>query len=239
MTPPRPFELAPGRVLAKNYFVEALLGRGYEGEVYLVRERLTGAQRAAKIFYPERNPRNSAASHYAKKLERLRDCSMVIQYHHALEIQLRGNPVHVLISEFVQGMLLPDLLSKYRGRRMPVHEALTLTRTIAAGLAELHEKREYHGDLHSQNVLVRRRGVHFDVKLVDMYDRGRANRFHIQQDVCDIVRILYDLVGGREHYAAQPSVIKQVCLGLKCSLIVQRYPTAWHLCRHLDTFEWA
>jgi tRNA A-37 threonylcarbamoyl transferase component Bud32 len=121
---------------------------------------------------------------------------------------------------------------------MPCHEALYLTRTIAAGLAEIHEKREYHGDLHSHNVLVRRRGVHFDVKLVDMYDRGRANRQHIQQDVCDVVRILYDLVGGRTHYAAQPAVIKQICLGLKVSLITQRYPTAWHLCRHLDTFEW-
>ncbi len=238
MSTPRPFDLTPGRVLAKNYLVEARLGRGYEGEVYLVRERLTGARRAAKIFYHERNPKNNAAAHYAQKLERLRDCSMVTQYHHAIDIQLRGQPVSVLISEFVEGMLIPELLAQYRGKRMPVHEALTLTRTIAAGLAELHEKREYHGDLHANNVLVRRCGVHFDVKLVDMYDRGRAKRFHIQQDVCDITRILYDLVGGRAHYASQPPAIKRICLGLKCSLVVQRYPSAWHLLRHLDTFEW-
>ncbi|HCT46223.1 MAG: serine/threonine protein kinase [Phycisphaerae bacterium] len=238
MKPRHFFDLVPGRVIAKNYRVEGLLGRGYEGEVYLVSERLTGARRAAKIFYPERNEKNAAATHYAQKLERLRDCSMVIQYHHAEQIQLQGEPVSVLISEFVEGQLLPGLLSGYRARRMPVHEALCLLRTIAAGLAEIHEKREYHGDLHAQNVLVRRRGVHFDVKLVDMYDRGRANRFHIQQDVCDVVRILYDLVGGKAYYASQPPVIKQICLGLKCTLITQRYPTAWHLCRHLDTFQW-
>ena len=238
MIPRRCFDLVPGRVLAKNYRVEALLGKGYEGEVYLVSERLTGARRAAKLFYPERNEKDAAATHYARKLERLRDCSMVIQYHHAEQIRLQSGPVSVLISEFVEGQLLPNLLAGYRTRRMPCHEALYLTRTIAAGLAEIHEKREYHGDLHSHNVLVRRRGVHFDVKLVDMYDRGRANRQHIQQDVCDVVRILYDLVGGRTHYAAQPAMIKQICLGLKVSLITQRYPTAWHLCRHLDTFEW-
>ena len=238
MKPKYCYDLAPGRILAKNYRVEAQLGQGYEGEVYLVSERLTGARRAAKIFYPERNEKNAALTHYARKLERLRDCSMVIQYHHAEEIRLRGQPVSVLISEFVEGQLLTDLLASYRGHRMPRHEALYLTRTIAAGLAELHEKREYHGDLHSHNVLVRRRGVHFDIKLVDMYDRGRANRVHIQEDVCDLVRILYDLVGGKAYYASQPPVIKQVCLGLKISLITQRYPTAWHLCRHLDTFEW-
>ena len=238
MKPDRRFDLVPGRVLAGQYVIESVLGRGYEGEVYLVRESLTGAQRAAKIFYPDRNAGNYAAVHYAKKLERLRDCSILIQYHHALQIQLRGQPVSVLISEFVNGMILRDLLNQYRGRRMPTHEALTVVRSIAAGLAALHEKREYHGDLHSENVLIRRRGVHFDVKLVDLYDRGRANRFHIQEDVCDIVRILYDLVGGRAHYASQPDVIKKICLGLKSTLIVKRYPTAWHLCRHLDTFEW-
>ncbi len=238
MTKRRCFQLAPGRVIAKNYLVESLLGMGYEGEVYLVRERMTGARRAAKFFYPERNDKNAASKHYANKLERLRDCSMVIQYHHAEEIRLQGEPVSVLISEFVEGQLLSNLLGTYRGKKMPRHEALYLTRTIAAGLAEIHEKREYHGDLHAHNVLVRRRGVHFDVKLVDMYDRGRATRQHIQQDVCDVVKILYDLVGGRAHYASQPPVIKQICLGLKCTLVTQRYPTAWHLCRHLDTFEW-
>jgi serine/threonine protein kinase len=238
MTPPRRYDLVPGRVLAGQYVVESQLGRGYEGEVYLVRERLTGAQRAAKIFYPDRNPHNNAATHYAKKLERLRDCPILIQYHHAIQIQLRSMPVSVLISEFVQGMLLSDILAQYKNKRMPAHEALVLIRTITAGLATLHEKREYHGDLHAGNVLVRRRGVHFDVKLVDLYDRGRANRFHIQQDVCDIARILYDLVGGRSQYASQPDVIKRICLGLKNTLIMQRYPTAWHLCRHLDTFEW-
>mgnify|MGYP003625169664 FL=1 len=232
------FGLTQGRVLTRNYRVDRLLGMGWEGEVYLVNERLTGVQRAAKLFYPDRNTKDKAATHYAKKLERLRDCSMVIQYHHAEQIRLKGQPVSVLISEFVEGELLSDMVDGYRGKRMPTFEALHLTRTIAAGLAEIHERKEYHGDLHSHNVLVRRRGIHFDCKLVDMYDRGRATKAHISEDMCDVVRILYDLVGGKKHYASQPEVIKKVCCGLKRSLIEQRFPTAWHLCRHLDTLEW-
>ena len=37
MNPPRRYDLVPGRVLANQYIVESLLGRGYEGEVYLGR----------------------------------------------------------------------------------------------------------------------------------------------------------------------------------------------------------
>ena len=40
-------------------------------------------------------------------------------------------------------------------------EALHLLRSVARGVAQIHQRREYHGDLHDRNVLVRRRGVHF------------------------------------------------------------------------------
>ena len=47
------FDLSPGRVLTRNYRVDRLLGTRWEGEVYLVNERLTVAHRAAKLFYPD------------------------------------------------------------------------------------------------------------------------------------------------------------------------------------------
>ncbi|MCA9303368.1 MAG: protein kinase [Phycisphaerales bacterium] len=237
MKPPR-FGIHPGRVLAGGYTVDRFLGSGWEGEVYLVIERLTGAHRAAKIFFPERNPKDKAASHYARKLEHLRDCSIIIQYHHSETVRLRGQSVTMLLSEFVEGMLLDDHIKTYPGRRMPAFEALHMLRTLAGGLAEIHEQREYHGDLHAGNILVRRRGIHIDAKLIDLHDDGRATASHIREDVCQIVRVFYDLVGGQKHYAKQPPVVKSVCCGLKRSLIKRRFPTAWHLCRHLDTVEW-
>ena len=54
------FDLAPGRVLASKYVVEAALGGGWEGEVYRVVETRTGIRRAAKLFYPHRNLRDRA-----------------------------------------------------------------------------------------------------------------------------------------------------------------------------------
>lgn len=238
MNAPSRFGIVPGRVLASSYRVDKFLGSGWEGEVYLVTERLTGAQRAAKLFFPERNARDKAALYYARKLERLRDCRIVIQYHHSETLRIRGEPVTVLISEFVDGRLLPDFVAGAPDERLSVFEAVHLLYALASGLAQMHERKEYHGDLHAGNVLVRRRGIHFDVKLVDLYDRGKAASWNIREDVCDLVRIFYDMVGGRAAYAAQPDIVKSVCCGLRRSLIHKRYPTAWHLCRHLDTVQW-
>ena len=232
------FGITPGRILAGKYRVDRFIGSGWEGEVYLVTERLTGAPRAAKLFFPERNEKDRAAVYYARKLERLRDCPIVTQYHHAESVRLRGRPVTVLISEFVEGRLLPDYVASAPGQRLPVFEALHLLYAIASGLASMHERREYHGDLHAANVLVRRRGIHFQVKLVDLYDRGKAANWNIAEDVCDLVRIFYDAVGGRAAYAGQPPIVKSICCGLKRTLIHKRYPTAWHLCRYLDPVEW-
>jgi serine/threonine protein kinase len=241
VTPSEPiskFGITPGRVLAGKYRVDRFIGSGWEGEVYLVTERLTGAPRAAKLFFPERNAKDKAAVYYARKLERLRDCPIVIQYHHAESVRLQGRPVTVLISEFVEGRLLPDYVANAPGARLPVFEALHLLYAISSGLALMHERKEYHGDLHAGNVLVRRRGIHFEIKLVDLYDRGKVAGWNIREDVVDLVRIFYDAIGGKDAYADQPPIVKSICCGLKRSLIHQRFPTAWHLCRHLDTVEW-
>ncbi len=76
------FDLHAGRVIGGKYVVDGRLGGGWEGEVYKVLERKTGAWRAAKLFFPQRNLGDRAVTFYAKKLERLRKCPIVIQYHH-------------------------------------------------------------------------------------------------------------------------------------------------------------
>ena len=46
------FNLHRGDCLAGKYQVVTLLGAGWEGEVYLVRESGTGIERTVKIFFP-------------------------------------------------------------------------------------------------------------------------------------------------------------------------------------------
>ncbi len=232
------FGLWPGQLLGGKYVVEEYLGGGLEGEVYRVIEARTRVRRAAKLFYPHENPRDRAARLYARKLDRLRDCPIVIQYHHAETLQLRRCRVTCLISEYVDGVLLADYVAAHPGRRLGPFEALHLIYPIVRGLEQIHRLREYHGDLHEYNVLVRQRGIFFDVKCVDFYPLGRYSGERRQDDIVDVARLLYWVVGGRRWYARQPPAVKAVCRGLRRDLILERFPRASHLRQYLESFPW-
>ena len=135
--------------------------------------------------------------------------------------------------------ILEDFVKRQRGRRLPPYEALHVLRSVAGGVEQIHRHGEYHGDLHDRNVLVRRSGIHFEVKLLDLFARTSGKRAGRQEDVVDLARLLYDMVGGALHYAAQPREIKAICRGLRRSLILDRFRTSADLVDHLDRFEWA
>ncbi|MFG0285881.1 MAG: protein kinase [Phycisphaerales bacterium JB039] len=232
------FDLAHGRIIGGKYVIESMLGAGWEGEVYKVVERRTGATRAMKVFYPQRNVRDRAVNFYARALERLKDCPIVIKYHHSETFRFRGEEITALISEFVEGVLLSELIRSQPGRRLAPYEAMWLLRTLAIGVAEIHARRSYHGDLHAGNILVQRRGVHFDIKLLDLYDQGGPAVANIKEDVIDLVRLFYDAVGGPQRYQRQPPEVKAICCGLRRGLILKKFPTARRLVQHLDTFAW-
>lgn len=232
------FNLSEGRVLAGKYRVDGFLGSGWEGEVYRVTEVRTGIPRAAKVFFPQRNVKDRAVRFYARKLEKLRKCPIVVQYHHSEAFQHRGTRITCLISELVEGELLEDFIRRQPGRRLEPFAALHLLHVLASGVEQIHRAREYHGDIHEGNVLVERRGIRFDLKLMDFYHWGRPDRGNIQHDVVQLVRLLYEAVGGRRRYASQPPQIKAVCCGLRSSLINRKFPTAGHLRHFLETFPW-
>jgi tRNA A-37 threonylcarbamoyl transferase component Bud32 len=232
------FKLTEGCILADKYEVMAFLGQGWEGEVYLIRETLTGIERAAKLFFPERNPRNRTAKLYARKLHKLRHCGILIHYMTQDVIRIRKLPITMLISEYVEGALLSDMLKQQRGRRFTPFEALHLLHALASGMADIHLAREYHGDLHTDNIIVRRFGIGFEVKLIDLFHRGAPKRENIHDDVCDLIRVFYDTLGGRRYYARHAPAIKSICCGLKRSLILKKYRTAGHLRDYLESMDW-
>lgn len=238
--PPRidAFDFQPGRSLAGKYVFEAFLGGGWEGEVYKVVETKTGIPRAAKVFFPQRNARDRAVTFYARKLERLRECPITIQYHSSERLRHRGMVLTCLISEYVEGELLTNFVDRQRGRRMQPFEALHLLYAIASGLEIVHRLREYHGDVHSDNVLVRRRGIGFVVKLVDFYHWGPASPANTREDVIQLIRLFYDALGGAKRYASHSPEIKTICCGLRRDLIAKRFPTAGRLREHLESFDW-
>lgn len=232
------FRLQRGEWLAGKYQVVSLLGAGWEGEVYLVRERGTGIERTVKIFFPRRNPRDRALRFYARKLHKLRHCPVVIQYHTRDTFFHNDNKVSFLLSDFVEGELLSEFLKRQRGRRLSPFQGVHLLHALASGIECIHSMGEYHGDLHTDNVIVMRYGLEFELKLLDMFQWGPPNAENIQHDVYDLVRIFYDAIGGQRHYARQPQEVKDICRGLKRTLIAREFRSAGKLRCHLETMEW-
>lgn len=232
------FDFVPGRILARKYEVVACLGKGWEGEVYRVVETRTGIERAVKFFYPQRNPKDRAVRFYAKKLHKLRHCPVVIKYHTQDTITYRGQEVSFLVSEYVEGEMLSEFIKRQPGKRLQPFQALHLLHTLVQGIESIHQLHEYHGDLHTDNIIIMRYGLGFELKLVDMYHWGAPSRENLHEDICNLVRIFYDAIGGQKHYAKQPQVVKDICCGLKRSLILARFRTVSELREHIETLEW-
>jgi tRNA A-37 threonylcarbamoyl transferase component Bud32 len=235
---PRPFSFAPGKSVAGKYVVERLLGTGWEGEVYAIAERNTGIRRAAKFYYPHRDPVGKAAITYARKLDALRHCPILMQYHHQEVTYVKRRKVVVVISELVEGQKLSEFLKDQPDGRLSTFEALHVFYTLAKGISPIHARGEYHGDIHDDNIMVRRQGIAFDVKLLDFFDLGKPTKAKIQKDVLNLIQVFHTIVGGREHYKEQPRVVKEIIRGLKDSLILERFHSAQDIQRHLENLEW-
>jgi tRNA A-37 threonylcarbamoyl transferase component Bud32 len=232
------FDIPPGRVLARKYEVIKLLGRGWEGEVFLVRERRTQIERAVKMFYPQRNPGDKMVNFYARKLHKLRHCPIAIQYHTHETIIYQKQPITLLVSDFVEGELLSEFIARQPGKRLAAYPALHLLHALAAGIECIHQMKEYHGDLHTDNIMVQRSGLGFDLKLLDFFHWGRPKPENIRDDVVDLIKILYEAIGGIRYYSRQPPEIKALCRGLKRSLILKEFRTAGQLRKYLENMQW-
>jgi serine/threonine protein kinase len=233
------FDFPAGRTIAGKYVIERLLGSGWEGEVYVIVERNTGIRRAAKFYYPHRDPMGKSAIAYARKLDALRHCPILMQYHHQEIAWVKKKKVTVVISELVEGQKLSEFLSSQPRSRLTTFEALHVLYTLARGIAPIHARGEYHGDIHDDNIMIRRQGIGFEVKLLDFFDLGKPTKSKIHKDVLNLIEVFYSIVGGRALYTKQPKVVKEIIRGLKDSLILARFQSAGDIQRHLENLEWS
>lgn len=232
------FSLKEKTILAGRYRIEKALGSGWEGEVYLISELGTGIERAVKLFYPNRNKKRAASRRYARMLHKLRGLPSLIQYHGHEEIEIEGEEVVALISEYIEGEILSAFIKRQPGKRMTELQAALLLYELACGVEGIHLAGEYHGDLHPQNIIVCRYGLGFDVKFVDFYNHGRVERARREEDLFALIRIFYESLGGQKRYHHFSNSAKYICAGLKSNHILNRFKTVTHLRSHLEHMVW-
>ncbi|HEY3487137.1 MAG TPA: serine/threonine protein kinase [Gammaproteobacteria bacterium] len=233
------FDFKPGRRIANKYEILKKIGSGIEGEVYQILELRTGIERAAKFFFPHRNPANKTSAFYAKKLHKLRQCPILIQYHTEEQILFHKAPVTVMISEFVDGVMLEDFVAAAPGRRLSPYIGLHLLYALIRGIEQIHLMNEYHGDLHVQNIIVNRFGLGFKLKLIDFYNWSVAASAECRKDdLVSAIGIFYECIGGRKFYAKHSKAVKDICCGLNYTRILKKFRNATALRKYLETVNW-
>jgi serine/threonine protein kinase len=146
-----------GRTIHGNLSINALLGEGGMGRVYLatnteVREKryavkvlkgkLTGSATFQEHFYDE--ARHQALLDHPNIVQ-------MIDYFHV-------DDEYFLVLEYVDGQPLSELIDSKGGKGLPEKQALTIAKGMLAGLDCAHRLAILHRDVKSSNVLVDRTG---------------------------------------------------------------------------------
>ena len=232
------FNFLENKIIANKYTLHGKLGKGWEGEVYKATEIATKLPCAIKFFYPQRNKNNKIANTYANKLYNLAASPVAIKYYTQETIQFKSQKITCFIFEYAEGEILSTFLNRQIGKRIGVLQGLQLLHSLTTGIESLHRLDEYHGDLHQDNIIIKRRGLGFDFKLLDMYNWGDSKKLNRAEDICSLIRLFYDSIGGKKQYQKHPPEVKEICLGLKKSLIIKKFKTASHLINHIENIDW-
>lgn len=232
-------QFSVGKRLGKKYEVVDVLGSGWEGSVYLVRELGTDIERAAKFFNTGKNAGNKMIKYYARKLHKLRHCPILMKYHTQETVEIDDVPVTFLVSEFVEGELLSEFVASNRGNKLHPYQGLHLLHALVSGLEHIHRAGEYHGDIHLENIIVERYGLDFQLKLIDIF---RWNKHSLadnkSEDIYNAISVMYEALGGQSTYASHDDVIKSICCGMKRPLIRKKFKNARALKEHLENLTW-
>jgi tRNA A-37 threonylcarbamoyl transferase component Bud32 len=233
------FDFKPGKIIGGRYTVIEKLGAGYEGEVYKVAEILTKQPRAIKLFYPQRNKQFKISTRNAQKLEKLNGSPLIITYHSHEIFRIKGQKIACLVCEFVEGAILGDFVTGQRSKRLGIFPSIHLLYSLVCGLEHIHLNGEYHGDLHTDNIIIKHFGLEFDIKIIDFHHWGDSKKDNRDEDIVKTIRIFYDILGGAKYYKKMPPSIKYIICGLKRNLILQRFKTVSHLRAHLELMDWS
>lgn len=238
----------PGSVLAGRYVLQAVLGAGRHGTVYLAAHAALAREVAIKVAPPE-----GARALVAEAASAARVChpgSVVI---HDVGIAPSGDAYVVM--ERVRGRPLSWIIDE---QPLPVIRAISIANQLIAALEAAHDAGVVHGDLTSANVLVDETAAGDRVVVID-YGEATCDAARPPTGVASDIRaagqVLYEMITGSTEVASTghkllPMAVRRPALELPAALdyVVmralevdpqRRFPTAEAMRRSLETIDCA
>ncbi|HKQ69746.1 MAG TPA: serine/threonine-protein kinase [Polyangiaceae bacterium] len=166
--PAPPAKSLVGKVLSERYRIEALLGEGGMGAVYLAEHVLMHKRLAVKVLHPEM----TRMPEIVARFEREAMAAAHIEHPNvaaATDFGKLDDGAFFLVLEYIEGTNLRDLIAK---GPLPSDDALHIAYQIGSALLRAHALGIVHRDLKPENVmLVERDG---DTQFVKVLDFGIA-----------------------------------------------------------------
>ncbi len=140
-----------GETLDGRWLLETRIGHGAMGSVFRGRDLKTDQTVAIKLLSPEHCRKTKVLARFereAAKMIGLRHPNIVHFYG-----QGRRGAIPYIVMEHLEGMTLHDVI-KHEGGALPLSDAISVVKQLAAGLACLHHHGLVHRDVKPQNVFV-------------------------------------------------------------------------------------
>lgn len=221
----------PLRSTVGKYRVTAYLGGGVEGHAFRVVCRQSGQLGTLKVYAGGGAVSLRTAHWQAKRLRSVADVVGVPRARDLFVESCGETQLACLVTDYARGQSLQASLDASSRKVFRARRAVRVTYSVARVVAELHARRAYHGDIHTENVVLSRSSDR--VQLIDFYRRPGTLAALQREDIRDTVGLLFRCVGGKARYPSAPKYVKQICGGMRRDVIHRRYPTARRLAEAL------
>jgi eukaryotic-like serine/threonine-protein kinase len=213
-----------GKILAGRYELIEKIAEGGMARVYRGRDLLLKRTIAVKVLKDQMT--GDAA--FIRRFEREAQSAAALSHPHIVNIYDVGEQdgIYFMVMEFVDGKNLKEYIRE-KGR-LPVHEAVRITRQIAEALEQAHEAGVVHRDIKPQNILFSREGK---IKVTDFGiaiagdgmtvtvgdeiigsvqyiapEQARGELAGKQSDLYSLGIVLYEMVTGKVPFSGESPV---------------------------------